>query len=57
LKIRLYEEHRVEVPVVRWNGEQLIRVSFQAYNDHRDADALLAGLAALLPEVTYVRAG
>ena len=50
LKARLYAEDRVEVPIHRWNGIPLVRVSFQAYNDRVDADALLAGLARLLPE-------
>ena len=51
LKARLCDEYRVEVPVLRWNGRPLIRVSFQAYNDEADADALLAGLARLMPEL------
>lgn len=51
LKKRLYDEHRIEVPVLEWNGMQLIRVSIQAYNDRRDADALLAALNSLLPQV------
>ncbi len=51
LKTRLYNEHRVEVPLVRWNGGAFVRVSFQAYNDQADAGALLEGLAHLLPEL------
>ena len=41
LKARLYDEHRVEAPLIRWNGQAFIRVSFQAYNDEADADALV----------------
>lgn len=51
LKSRLYDEHRVEVPLVRWHDEAFVRVSFQAYNDAADADALVAGLGRLLPEL------
>jgi isopenicillin-N epimerase len=51
LKARLYDEFRVEVPAIRWRGRVFVRVSFQAYNDRGDADALLAGLRFLLPEV------
>jgi len=51
LKRRLYDEYRVEAPVFRWNGTPLIRVSFQAYNDEGDADALVDALARLLPEL------
>ncbi len=51
LKARLCDEYRVEAPMVRWNGQPFVRVSFQAYNDRADADALIAGLARLLPEL------
>jgi isopenicillin-N epimerase len=49
LKTRLYDECRVEVPAIRWGGRVFLRVSFQAYNDRADADALLRGLEVLLP--------
>ena len=52
LKTRLYDEYRVEVPLIRWNGQAFIRVSFQAYNDEADRDALVHALSRLLPEVT-----
>ena len=43
------EEHRVEAPVVEWNGGQLVRVSVQAYNTEEDIEALIGALRALLP--------
>lgn len=49
LKERLYEEHRIEVPLLLWNEIKLMRVSFQAYNTPADADALLEACAKLLP--------
>jgi isopenicillin-N epimerase len=49
LKGRLYDEYRIEVPLRKWNGQPLIRVSFQAYNSQADADALVDALAQLLP--------
>ena len=51
LKMRLYVEYRVEVPVIQWGERQFIRVSFQAYNNRADAHALLRGLYVLLPEL------
>ena len=51
LKARLYGDHRIEAPLIRWNGQAFIRVSFQAYNDEADADALVLALARLLPAV------
>ena len=51
LKQRMYDEHKVEVPLIEWNGMHLIRVSIQAYNDRHDADALLDALKVLLPQV------
>jgi isopenicillin-N epimerase len=48
LKQRLYDEYRVEVPVVAWNGQKFIRVSLQGYNTPSDADTLVEALARLL---------
>ncbi|RMF85819.1 MAG: aminotransferase class V-fold PLP-dependent enzyme [Nitrospinota bacterium] len=49
LKARLYDEFRIEVPPRIWNGQHLIRVSFQAYNGQEDVDALVEALQKLLP--------
>ncbi len=48
LKIRLYAEYHIEVPLVAWEGRKLIRYSYQAYNDESDRDALLTALAETL---------
>ncbi len=48
LKARLYDEYRVEVPLIEWNGLKLLRVSMQAYNDQQDADRLIEALSRLL---------
>ena len=48
LKRRLYDEHRIEVPVYRWNGIPILRVSIQVYNTPDDVDHLAAALRALL---------
>jgi isopenicillin-N epimerase len=41
LKKRLYDEHRIEVPIVQTrDGGWTMRVSVQAYNDEADLDAL-----------------
>lgn len=49
LKARLYDEYRVEVPMIDWNGRKFVRVSVQGYNTPTDLDALCAGLQALIP--------
>ena len=49
LQRRLYERYRIEVPMHRWNGQSLIRPSFQAYNTPADAKALVEALGDLLP--------
>ena len=51
LKTRLYDEYRIEVPVVQWQDRQFIRISIQGYNTQEDIDALLQALEILLPEV------
>lgn len=48
VKRRLYDEHRVEVPVYEWSGRPLVRPSFQAYNDEGDLERLLAALAEVV---------
>jgi isopenicillin-N epimerase len=48
LKIRLYDEHGIEVPLVSWNNHKLIRVSVQAYNNKKDIDHLVHALSVLI---------
>jgi isopenicillin-N epimerase len=48
LQERLYDDHRIEVPVVERGKERFIRASFQAYNDDADVERLRDALAALL---------
>ena len=52
LQRRLWQEYRIEVPVIEWNGRQLVRVSVQGYNTAEDLDALVGALADLLPKVS-----
>lgn len=52
LQHRLWEDYRVEVPVIEWKGRQLVRVSVQGYNTQADVDALIKGLQTLLPQVS-----
>lgn len=48
LKARLYDEYKVEIPLVKWNSHKLIRVSIQGYNTKKDVDRLLLVLSKLL---------
>ena len=48
LKARLYDEHNIEVPLIDWNGNKLIRVSVQGYNSKRDIDQLCRALDLLV---------
>ena len=47
LKTRLYDEFRVEVPIVVWQNRQFIRVSIQAYNSPADVQRLLFALGEI----------
>ncbi len=49
LKIRLYDEYRVEIPLTAWKDRKLIRVSVQGYNTQEDVDVLLDALSHLIP--------
>jgi isopenicillin-N epimerase len=48
LQERLYDEHRIEVPVFDHGAGRLIRPSFQGYNDADDLERLRVALDALL---------
>ncbi|HSJ56459.1 MAG TPA: aminotransferase class V-fold PLP-dependent enzyme, partial [Anaerolineae bacterium] len=63
LKRRLYDEYRVEVPIIEWPApgqegpegrRQLVRVSVQGYNTREDVAALLRALENLLPDKSSV---
>lgn len=51
LKSRLYDEYRIEVPLVEWQDRHFIRISIQGYNAQKDVDMLVDALNALLPQV------
>lgn len=48
LKSRLYDEYKIEIPLIEWNGRKLIRVSVQGYNTKKDIDRLISALEQLL---------
>ncbi len=48
LKMRLYDDFAVEVPLIEWQGHKFVRISVQAYNTPEDIEALLHGLRTLL---------
>jgi isopenicillin-N epimerase len=48
LKRRLYDEYRVEVPIIEWGGREFVRVSVQGYNRRRDVEAVEEALRVLL---------
>jgi isopenicillin-N epimerase len=48
LQERLYDDHRIEIPVFERDGGRFIRPSFQGYNDATDLQRLREALGALL---------
>jgi len=52
LKKSLYDEYRVEVPLIDWNNRKFVRISVQGYNTPEHLEALYAGLVELLPQVS-----
>lgn len=48
LEDRLFAEFRVEAPLLVWNGQNFIRLSFAAYNTEADSDAVVAALKSVL---------
>ncbi len=47
-KARLYDEYRVQMPGIAWNGHKMLRVSVQGYNDSADIEKSLDAIAKLL---------
>lgn len=45
---QLFYDYHVVAPVINWNDQTLLRLSFQVYNTAADTDALLAALHAIL---------
>ena len=48
LQRRLYEEHRVEIPVYEWEDTALMRVSIGPYNDEADVSRLVEAVRTTL---------
>ena len=51
LKMRLYNEYKVEVPIIQWQDKQFVRISVQGYNTIGDIEVLIGGLTELIPQV------
>lgn len=48
LKKMILSEFKIEIPVFEWKGRNLLRFSFNAYNNENDADKLIVALRKLL---------
>ena len=48
LKTRLYDEARIEIPMVDWRGHQFVRVSIGGFVTERDIDCLVESLERFL---------
>jgi len=48
LKQKLYDDYKIEIPVIAWDEKKLIRLSVQGYNTKRDIKHLLCALKKLL---------
>ena len=51
LKSRLYDEYKIEIPLIQRQDQQFIRISVQGYNAQDDIDRLVEALKVLLPQV------
>ena len=51
LKSRLYDEFKIEVPLIQWQARQFVRISVQGYNTSDDLERLVKALTILLPQV------
>lgn len=46
---RLYKDYKIEIPCLEWNGQPLLRISLQGYNQPTDIDRLVEALTTMLP--------
>jgi isopenicillin-N epimerase len=53
LKRRLYDEFKIEIPVISWNDRQFVRISMQGYNTRADVETLIQALRTLLPQLAH----
>ena len=47
LKNRLYDEYKIEIPLIQWQDKQFFRISVQGYNTQKDIDNLIKALKVL----------
>jgi isopenicillin-N epimerase len=52
LKTRLYAEYKIEIPLIDWNHQHFIRVSYQGYNTEEDMETLIRALKQILPNAS-----
>jgi isopenicillin-N epimerase len=50
LRAELFQQFQIEIPVIPWQGKQLIRFSVQLYNTMADYEALANALTILQPK-------
>ncbi len=51
LKKRLYNEFRIEIPCIDWNGRHFLRLSVQGYNSENDLEQFITAMRRLLPSM------
>lgn len=51
LNKRLYEDYKVEVPLIQWQDRQFVRISVQGYNSQEDIDVLVTAIEKLLFDI------
>jgi isopenicillin-N epimerase len=45
----LYDQFRIEIPIIEWNNHHFLRISMQGYNTQEELESLLTALKVLLP--------
>ena len=48
LKIELWQNYNIEIPVFEWNKEKYIRLSIHLYNDQKDVEYLMNALRSMI---------
>ena len=51
----LYQYYRIEIPVIKWNEQYLLRVSIQGYNDQHDIESLINALQEIFSSKQFIQ--
>jgi isopenicillin-N epimerase len=50
----LWDEYKIEVPIIHWKGRRFVRVSCHLYNTHKEIDRLVDAMKEQFNEPAFL---